>query len=379
MANGIKGDLKNMKLFEYQAKDLFKKNGIPVPSSKLAQSAEEAEKIAAELDIPLALKSQVLVGGRGKAGGIKFADNPSQAREQTEQLLKLEIKGEPVNKIILEEKLAIESEFYISVVMDRSAKMPLIMASIQGGMDIEQVARETPEKLIKYHVNPLEEFLPYQAREIAIKMGVPNPLISKMGSFIWKLCTVFQKYDATIAEINPLVLTPEGLIAADAKFEIDDDALYRQRELANLDTEEKDEFAYVKLDGDIAVIGNGAGLTLSGMDMLKLYGGKPATFLDIGGGASKENIARALNLVISNPNVKVVFLNVLGGITRADDVANGVVKVLEESEREVPLVIRLTGTNEEEGQRILTEAGVSFETSMESAAQKAVEIALTLS
>lgn len=368
-----------MKLYEYQAKDLFKKNGIPVPSGRLAQSAEESKKIAKELNIPLALKSQVLVGGRGKAGGIKFADNPSQVGELAEQLLKLEIKGEPVDKILLEEKLNVESEFYISVVMDRSAKKPLIMASTQGGMDIEQVARETPEKLIKYHIDPLEEFLPYQAREIAIEMGVPNPLISKVGVFIWKLFTVFGKFDATIAEINPLVVTPEGLIAADGKFEIDDDAIYRQRELVSLATKEKDEFAYVKLDGDIAVIGNGAGLTLSGMDMLKLYGGKPATFLDIGGGASQENIARALNLVISNPQVKVVFLNVLGGITRADDVANGVVNVLKESDREIPIVIRLTGTNEEEGQRILTEAGVSYETSMEAAADKAVEIARDLS
>lgn len=367
-----------MKLYEYLAKDLFKKNGIPVPSGQIARNPDEALQIAQEINKPLALKSQVLVGGRGKAGGIKFADHPSQVGELLKQLLKLEIKGEPVNTILLEEKLDVESEYYISVVMDRSAKMPLIIASTQGGMDIEQVARETPEKLIRYHVNPLEEFLPYQAREIAIKMDVPNPLISKVGGFIWKLFTVFKKYDASIAEINPLVITPNGIIAADAKFEIDDDALYRQREMAILKTEEKDEFAYVKLDGDIAVIGNGAGLTLSGMDMLKLYGGEPATFLDIGGGASQDNIARALNLVISNPNVKVVFLNVLGGITRADDVANGVVNVLKESEREVPLVIRLTGTNEEEGQRILTEAGVSYETSMEAAAKKAVELVKSL-
>lgn len=367
-----------MKLYEYLAKDLFKKNGIAVPSGQIARNKDEAEKLAREINKPLALKSQVLVGGRGKAGGIKFADHPSQVGELANQLFKLEIKGEQVNTILLEEKLDVESEYYLSVVMDRSAKMPLIMASTQGGMDIEQVARETPEKLIKHHVNPLEEFLPYQAREIAIKMGVPNPLISKVGGFIWKLFLVFQKYDASIAEINPLVITPEGIIAADAKFEIDDDASYRQRELASLKTEEKDEFAYVKLDGNIAVIGNGAGLTLSGMDMLKLYGGEPATFLDIGGGASQDNIARALNLVISNSNVKVVFLNVLGGITRADDVANGVVNVLKESEREVPLVIRLTGTNEEEGQRILTEAGVSYEISMEAAAQKAVEIVKSL-
>jgi succinyl-CoA synthetase beta subunit len=367
-----------MKLYEHAAKEIFKNNGIPVPEGKVAEAAEEAEKIAQEIGKSLALKSQVLIGGRGKAGGIKFADNPSEVYELVNQLLKLEIKGEPVRKVLLEEKLSVESEYYISVVLDRSAKKPLIMASTQGGMDIEQVARETPEELVKYHVNPREEFLPYQAREIAIKMGVPNQLISKVGGFIWRLFSVFKKYDATIAEINPLVVTPDGLIAADAKFEIDDDAMYRHRDLGGLKTKEKDEFAYVKLDGNIAVIGNGAGLTLSGMDMLKLYGGQPATFLDIGGGASQDNIARALNLVISNPNVKVVFLNVLGGITRADDVANGVVEVLQHSQRDVPLVIRLTGTNEEEGQRILTEAGVSYETSMEAAAQKAVEIVESL-
>lgn len=367
-----------MKLYEYLAKDLFKKNGIPVPQGFIARNVEEAENAAENINKPLALKSQVLVGGRGKAGGIKFADDPSEVGELLIELLKLEIKGEAVEIVLLEEKLDVQSEFYVSVVMDRSAKMPLIMASTEGGMDIEEVARKTPEKLVKYHVNPLEEFFPYQARDIAIKMGVPNPLVSKVASFIWKLFLVFKKYDATIAEINPLVLTPEGLIAADAKLEIDDDALYRQKELVTLKTDKKDEFAYVKLDGNIAVIGNGAGLTLSGMDLLKLYGGEPATFLDIGGGASQQNIARALNMVISNPNVKVVFLNVLGGITRADDVANGVINVLKDADREVPLVIRLTGTNEEEGQRILTEAGVSYETSMEDAAKKAVEIAGSL-
>lgn len=367
-----------MKLYEYLAKELFKENGIPVPYGQLVHDPQEAERSAKELDKPLVLKSQVLIGGRGKAGGIKFAEDPSQVSELVMQLLNLKIKGEPVEMVLLEEKLDVQEEYYISVVMDRSARMPLIMASTQGGIDIEQVARETPKKLIKYYVNPLEEFLPYQAREIAIKMGVPNPLISKVGSFIWKLYQVFCKYDAHITEINPLVVTQDGLYAADAKFEIDDDALYRHRDLKKLSKEEKDEFAYVELDGDIAVIGNGAGLTLTGMDLLKLYGGKPATFLDIGGGASYENIARALNLVISNPNVKVAFLNVLGGITRADDVANGVVKVLKESEREVPLVIRLTGTNEEEGQRILAEAGVSYMTSMETAAKKAVEIVNSL-
>ncbi len=363
-----------MKIHEHQAKEIFGSNGITTPENVVAYTPDEAEKAAKDMNKPVAIKSQVLVGGRGKAGGIKFAKNPKTAYKVTEQLLGMEIRGETVEKVLVEEMLDIQDEFYISVAVDRSERKPLIMASMSGGVDIEEVARETPEKIVKHHLNPLEQFLPYQAREIARKMGVKANLISQVGGMIWKLYQVFSHYDANIAEINPLVLSENRLIAADAKLDIDDDSLYRHQDLAQLRTESQDEFAYVELDGEIAVIGNGAGLTLTGMDMLKLYGGKPATFLDIGGGASQENIARALNLVISNSQVKVIFLNVLGGITRADDVANGVITVLEDSQRNVPLVIRLTGTNEEEGQRILQKAGVSYETSMEAAAQKAVEI-----
>lgn len=363
-----------MKIHEYQAKEIFRSNGIITPQNVVALTPDEAQRAAEDMNKPVAIKSQVLVGGRGKAGGIKFAENPKIAYDSTEELLGMQIRGETVEKVLVEEMLDILDEFYVSVAVDRSERKPLIMASMSGGVDIEEVARETPEKIVKYHLNPLEQFLPYQAREIARKMGVNASLISQVGGMIWKLYQVFSRYDANIAEINPLVLTKKGLIAADAKLDIDDDSLYRHQDLEQLRTEPRDEFAYVELEGDIAVIGNGAGLTLTGMDMLKLYGGKPATFLDIGGGASQENIARALNLVISNPQVKVVFLNVLGGITRADDVANGVITVLEKSERDVPLVIRLTGTNEEEGQKILQKAGVSYETSMESAAKKAVEI-----
>lgn len=363
-----------MKIHEYQAKEIFRSNGIPTPHSIVAENSKKAQKAAEKINKPVAIKSQVLVGGRGKAGGIKFAENPEKAYEVTEELLGMQIRGETVEKVLVEEMLDIQDEFYLSVAVDRSARKPLIMASMAGGVDIEEVARDTPEKIVKYHLDPLDQFLPYQAREIARKMGVNSKMISPVGGIIWKLYQVFNNYDANIAEINPLVLTEDGLVAADAKLDIDDDSLYRHHDLAQLQTVTRDEFAYVKLEGDIAVIGNGAGLTLTGMDMLKLYGGKPATFLDIGGGASQENIARALNLVISNTKVKVVFLNVLGGITRADDVANGVIAVLEDSEREVPLVIRLTGTNEEEGQRILKSAGISYETSMEAAAKKAVEI-----
>lgn len=248
------------------------------------------------------------------------------------------------------------------------------MASIEGGVEIEQLAIDNPEKIIKYHVNPLEEFLPYEAREIARKMGVSSDLISSVGSIIWKLYNVFDKYDAQVAEINPLILTNDGLIAADAKLEIENDSLFRHTELAEANSFKPKEFAFVKLEGDIAVIGNGAGLTLTGMDMIKLNGGNPATFLDIGGGASENTIKKALNLVLNYSPVKVVFLNVLGGITRADDVAKGVIKALNSSKRKINIVIRLTGTNEEEGQKILEEAGIPFEISMEKAAKKAVEI-----
>jgi succinyl-CoA synthetase beta subunit len=363
-----------MKIYEYRAKEIFSQEGITIPRSRMVKSAEDALQAAEEIGVPMAIKSQVLVGGRGKAGGIKFAENPSEAYEAAQELLGMEIKGEKVNKLLIEEKLAIQYEYYLSVALDRSARQALIMASTEGGVDIEEVALKNPEKILKVHVDPLQEFLPYMARDLARKMGVKSALIPAIGSFIFKLYMVFQKYDANLAEINPLVVTSNGIVAADAKLDVDDDSLYRQKKLAHLQEDSQDEFAYVELDGDIAVIGNGAGLTLSGMDMLQLYGGKPATFLDIGGGASQENIARALNLVISNPRVKVVFLNVLGGITRADDVARGIIDVMGQAERMVPLVIRLTGTNEEEGQRILNEAGVSFETSMEAAAKRAVEI-----
>jgi succinyl-CoA synthetase beta subunit len=366
-----------MKLHEYAAKKIFNEYGIPTPQSIDVDTPQEAVEAVRKFGKPVAVKSQVLVGGRGKAGGIKFAETPQEAYEVAEELLGMDIKGETVEKLLIEEKINIKSEFYLSVAVDRSSRKPLIMASLEGGVDIEEVARETPEKIYKYHIQPSEEFFPFQARDIARKMGIDPTLIPVMGSFIWKLFKVFKETDANIAEINPLVLTVDGLLAADAKLDVDDDAVYRQKRFSD-QKQKKDEFAYVKLDGDIAVIGNGAGLTLTGMDMVNLYGGQPATFLDIGGGASQENIARALKLVISYPRVKVVFLNVLGGITRADDVARGILEVSDKVDRTVPMVIRLTGTNEEEGQKILMDAGISYEISMEKAAKKAVEICQNL-
>ncbi|MDP1553004.1 MAG: ADP-forming succinate--CoA ligase subunit beta [Methanobacteriaceae archaeon] len=363
-----------MKLYEYNAKSVFKKEGIPIPEGYVARNSTEAREIAEKMGIPVAIKSQVMVGGRGKAGGIKFANTPHETFESAEILFSASINGEDVKYLLVEEKADIKKEFYISVAVDRSIGKPLIMASKEGGVDIEKLAEENPEKIIKYHVNPQEDFLVYEGREIARKMGVGSSLISPVGGIIWKLFQVFKKYDAHLAEINPLIITENGLIAADAKLDLDDDSIYRHHKMKDFGEYEEHEFAFVKLDGDIAVIGNGAGLTLTGMDMIKLNGGNPATFLDIGGGASEDVIKKALNLVIDFSPVKVIFLNVLGGITRADDVARGVIKALEETDRKVPLVIRLTGTNEAEGQRLLTEAGVSFETSMEKAAKKAVEL-----
>ena len=363
-----------MRFFENIAKQIFSQEGIPILEGHVAYSPEEAMTISSEMGVPVVVKAQVLTGGRGKAGGVKFANNPGEALKVADEILGMDIKGEKVKHLLIEKKAEILNEFFVTVSIDRGARKPVILASMEGGVEIENLAKTNPEKIIKYYPNPLIEFLPYEAREIARRMGVPSELISQMGDMIWKLYKVFEKYDADTAEINPLVSTPQGLIAADAKLVVENDALFRHQELVERLHYKKKAVDFVQLDGDIAVIGNGAGLTLTAMDMIKLNGGEPATFLDIGGGASEQIIDQALNLVLNYEPVKVVFLNVLGGITKADDVARGVLKALEHCERKVPIVIRLTGTNEEEGQRILEEAGISYEISMEKAALKAVEL-----
>lgn len=363
-----------MKFYEYNAKKIFKKSGIKVPEGYSAHTPQEATEIVRNFNSPVALKSQVLVGGRGKAGGIKFANTPKKAFEISKELLNSKLNGEQVNFLLVEEKVKIINEFFVSVSIDRSAKRPVIIASGEGGVDIEVLAETQPDKIIKYYVNPNEKFLPYEAREIARQMGVKSELIPSVGSVIWKLYNLFYKYDAHLAEINPLVYTNDGIVATDAKLEIEDDAFFRHKELMEIYNYEMDDFSFVKLDGNIAVIGNGAGLTLTGMDMIKFYGGKPATFLDIGGGANEDIIKKALNKVFNYDSVKVVFLNVLGGITKADDVARGVISALKSSNNKVPIVIRLTGTNEEEGQKLLEDKGIAYELSMELAAKKAVEL-----
>ncbi|MDO5825235.1 MAG: succinate--CoA ligase subunit beta [Methanosphaera sp. rholeuAM130] len=364
-----------MNIHEYVAKNIFRLCNIKVPESYLANTPEEAYERAQMIGKPVAVKSQVLTGGRGKAGGILFADTPEEAKEKTKELFQKTIKGEKVTKVLIEEKVeGAISEYYLTIILDRDAKKPLIMASTAGGMEIEQVAKESPEKIVKRYVEPLEEFMPYQARNIALEMGVDTSEISAIGNLIWKLYQAFQEYDATVAEINPLIKTENGFIAADAKMAIDDDAFFRHTKLKEMDEFKDNKFAYVKLDGNVAVIGNGAGLTLTGMDLIEYYGAKPATFLDVGGGASEESITQAIELVLKNPNVQVIFLNVLGGITRADDVARAVVNIAHEYGNKVPIVTRLTGTNEKEGQQILIDNDISFETSMEKAAKKAVSL-----
>ncbi|MCQ2971194.1 succinyl-CoA synthetase beta subunit [Methanobrevibacter gottschalkii] len=363
-----------MKFFENVAKQIFNKEGIPILEGHVAYSPEEAMSISSEMGVPVVIKAQVLTGGRGKVGGVKFANNPGEALKVADEILGMQIKGETVKHLLIEEKAEILNEFFVTVSIDRGARRPVIIASKEGGVEIENLAKTNPEKLIKYYPNPLIEFLPYEAREIARKMGVSSDLISPLGSIIWKLYNVFTKYDCDTAEINPLITTPNGLIAADAKMVVENDSLFRHQNLVKRLHYKRKAVDFVKLNGNIAVIGNGAGLTLTAMDMIKLNGGEPATFLDIGGGASEQVINQALNIVLNYEPVKVIFLNVLGGITKADDVARGVIKALKQSERHVPIVIRLTGTNEEEGQKLLEEAGIPYETSMEKAAKKAVDL-----
>lgn len=358
-----------MKLHEYEAKRIFKNYGLPVPESIL--TSEKIESI----EKPVVIKAQVLVGGRGKAGGILFADNTEEANAKIEELLKKEIKGEKVEKVLIEDKLPIKKEYYIGIVIDRTEKKPVIMFSTEGGVDIEEVAKNTPEKIVKHYVDLEKEFLPYIARNILNEASIPSEEIPKIADVIYKLYKVFKDMDGTLTEINPLVITEDGRIfAADAVLNVDDDAFYRHnyQEFEEFNKKDKSEFAYVELDGDIGVIGNGAGLTLASMDIVKEFGGEPACFLDIGGGASSEIVKKALKKVLEKQGVKGVFINVLGGITRCDEVAKGIVDVLEEHPN-VKFAVRMMGTNEEEGRKILEEHGIPYELSMEDAAKKLME------
>ena len=375
-----------MKLHEYQSKHIFSKFGIPIPKGRVAASAHEAKEIAEELRGRVVIKSQVLVGGRGKAGGIRLAKTPEEAESAAAQILAMEIKGLPVRKVLVDEAANIDQEIYFGITNDRAARKPVMMASAAGGVDIEEVARETPEKIIKVHIDPLLGLRDYQARDIAAGIDLPREHWRAFGEIARGLWRAYHENDATLAEINPLVITTENrLIAVDGKMLIDDNALFRHPELAemrDLDVEAASEIearkyglSFIKLDGSIGCMVNGAGLAMTTMDIIKLFGGEPANFLDIGGGAGADKVAAALRIILADPNVKAVLFNVFGGITRGDEVARGVLAALDEVKPTVPMVVRLVGTNAEEGRRMLADANMETAETLAEAAKKAVAIA----
>lgn len=374
-----------MKLHEYQSKQIFSKYGIPIPKGRVASTANEARLIAKELGGRVVIKSQVLVGGRGKAGGIRLAKNPDEAEEITTEILAMEIKGLPVRKVLVDEAANIESEIYFGITNDRAARKPVMMSSSAGGVEIEEVARETPEKIIKIHIDPLIGMHDYQARNIAIGIDLSRDYWKTFGQIANGLWKAYKENDATLAEINPLVITSEHqLLALDGKMVIDDNSLFRHPDLSemrDLDTEAESEIkarkyglSFIKLDGNIGCMVNGAGLAMTTMDIIKLFGGKPANFLDIGGGASADKVAAALRIILADPNVKTILFNIFGGITRCDEVARGIVSALSDVKTNVPMVIRLVGTNAEEGRQILASANMVTAETLTEAAQKAVAI-----
>jgi succinyl-CoA synthetase beta subunit len=372
-----------MKLHEYQSKQIFFKYGIPIPKGRVAATATEARQIAEELGGRVVIKSQVLVGGRGKAGGIRVAKTAKEAEEAATQILGMEIKGLPVRKVLVDEAANIDQEIYIGITNDRTARRPVIMASAEGGVEIEEVARKTPEKIIKIHIDPLLGLRDFQARDIAVGIDLPKEYWKQFTDICRGLWRAFSECDATLAEINPLVILKEKqLLALDGKMLLDDNALFRHTDLAEmrdideeapLETEaRKYGLSFIKLDGQIGCMVNGAGLAMATMDIVKLFGGEPANFLDIGGGASAEKVAAALRIILSDKNVKAILFNVFGGITRCDEVARGVLTALKEVKTNIPMVVRLEGTNANEGRKIMADADMITADTLVDAAKKAI-------
>ncbi|NQS91979.1 MAG: ADP-forming succinate--CoA ligase subunit beta, partial [Chloroflexi bacterium] len=353
-----------MKLHEYYSKRIFGEYGIPIPAGELAKTPQKAQRIAKKIDGPVVIKSQVLVGGRGKAGGIRVANTPKEAFKHAEDILALTIKGLPVRMVLVDQAADIRKEIYLGITNDRSARKPVIMASAAGGVDIEEVANKTPDKIIKCHIDPLMGLQSYQSRDLAAGIDLGRKYWSAFGKIAHGLWQAYLGSDATLAEINPLVVTgEEELLAVDGKMVLDDNALFRHpdlEELRDLDEEQEAEtqaresgLSFIKLGGDIGCMVNGAGLAMTTMDIIKLFGGEPANFLDIGGGASADKVAAALEIILSDPNVKAVLFNIFGGITRCDLVAKGILEALGEMKTEVPMVVRLEGTNAAEGRQLL--------------------------
>ena len=376
-----------LKLYEYEAKNILKRYGLPVPQGVLITSANHSMAAAAKLKPPLAVKAQVLVAGRGKAGGILFAGSFEAAEKTAGKLLKTNVKGIPVKQILIEEKQSTKKELYCGVTIDRFSRSYVFMASATGGMEIEEIAEKKPQAILKVFIDPQQGFHAFQARQIARKLGYRGTRLAELGRIFEKLYQAGMDYDAELIEINPLAETDEGaFVVLDARIIMDDNALFRhpeyqkklledERDRALQETEAlRNGLAYVKLEGNIGVIGNGAGLVMATLDMIQYYGGNPANFLDVGGGAPANRIAAALDIVLTDPNVKALLINILGGITRCDIVASGIIEIKKKNKITKPLVVRLVGTNEEEGKRMLEEAGIHVLDSMEKASSRIVEI-----
>ncbi len=375
-----------MKLHEYQSKRIFADYGVPIPQGDTATSASEVRQIARQVDGPVVIKSQVLVGGRGKAGGIKLAKNPNEAEKIAGQILGMKIKGLTVDTVLVDPAASIKQELYLGVVVDRAQQKPVIIASAEGGVEIEEVAKTNPDAIIRLPVEPELGLLDYQARDLAFELGLRRAFINQFVQIVKGLYKAFINSDASLAEINPLVVTEDDtLLAVDGKIVLDDNALFRHPHLAELrDVQEESPaerearlagLSYVKLDGEIGCMVNGAGLAMATMDIIKHYGAEPANFLDIGGGAKADKVAAALRIILSDPKVKAVLFNIFGGITRCDEVAHGILTALDEVKTDIPMVARLVGTNEEEGHQILAAANFPSAASLGEAAQKAVALA----
>ncbi|MEM2737515.1 MAG: ADP-forming succinate--CoA ligase subunit beta [Candidatus Bathyarchaeia archaeon] len=375
-----------MKLLEYEAKKILKKHGVPIPRGGLAINPVEAREVSKTLKPPFVVKAQVPVAGRGKAGGILFVGSTAEVEKAAETLLNSKIKGILVRSVWVEERVYTQKELYFGMTVDRLNKSYVIVGATEGGMDIEDVAEKMPEKILRFPVDPLYGFQSYHARQMAKRMGYFGNKLLTLAKIFHGIYKTGIECDAELIETNPLAETSEGnFVAVDARIIIDDNALFRHPELkerpqdGEFSPEEieaaKNGLVYIKLDGNIGVIGNGAGLVMATLDTIHLYGGKPANFLDIGGGAPPEKIVTALRIVLSNTNVKTLVVNIVGGITRCDEVAEGIIQAKEKLRIEKPMVVRLVGANEEEGKRMLTEAGIHVLASMEEAAQQVVEIA----
>ena len=378
-----------MDLLEYQGKQVFARHGVPVPSGRHGQTVDEAAAAADDIGYPCVIKAQVQIGGRGKAGGIKVAQTHDEARDAAEAILGMDIRGLTVHELWVEGASEIASEYYASVVFDRSAKAPLVMLSTKGGMDIEEVAESDPDAIARLHVDPLLGFQEFHGRRLAFEAAVDPDVVRPVGAMLTRLYDVFVNEEATLVEVNPLIVTPAREVRAlDAKVTLDDNALFRHpdnSELRDPSGEDPQErmakergLTFVKLDGNIGILGNGAGLVMSTLDVVAQAGGSPANFLDAGGGSKAEAITSAVEVILSNPKVKAVLFNIFGGITRCDEVARGLIEAFDQIHPQVPFVVRLDGTNDVEGRRLLAEANlpnVHTESTMDEAAQKVVELA----